>query len=435
MYRKLVFVLGLFTLLSSSIYARFYLVEVKALNGYPVHNVDTGLDYATIQEAINADETKQGHTIFVQEGMYYENVVLTKPNLTLIGENKRTTVIDGNRKSIVVSLKANNTKIKGFTVQNGSCGIQIYPWTSGHIICNNVISNNDYGVSGHYDCVNISICDNIISSNNAAGIEMLFSHSMVCNNLISDNGKGEFQGFGSGVHIVRGTNSKIVYCVNNTIFGNTIKNHKIGIWAIRYSEENLFFHNNFVNNTEQISATATTWNNSAMENYWSDYDGIDANNDGIGDTPYRIGDIVQDEHPLMGVFYDFDTSLSCYVNVVSNSTIEDFEYFKSNSTIKMHVSNRTINQTYGFCRVCIPYALMNETYHVTIDGAEPYYVNYTLYDNGTHRWIYFSYKHSTLQIVMVPEFLSSIILPLFMIVTLLAVIAYRKNTLHNRMQT
>ena len=435
MNRKLGFILSLFILLFFLPYVRFSRVEVEASHDYLVHNIVTGLNYPTIQEAIDAPETLSGHTIFVEEGTYYENVVLSKPNLTLIGENKHTTIIDGNGKSIAVSLTANNTRIEGFTVQNGSCGIQIYPWTSGHIICNNVISNNDYGISGHYDCVNISICDNIITSNNAAGIEMLFSHSVVGNNLISDNGKGEFQGFGSGVHIVRGINSHVFYCVNNTVFGNTIKNHKIGIWAIRYSEANLFFHNNFVNNTEQISASAAIWNNSAKENYWSNYNGTDANKDGIGDIPYRIGDIIQDERPLMGVFYDFNTSLGYHVNVISNSTVEDFEYFESNSTIKMHVSNMTTSQTYGFCRICIPHALMNETYHVTIDGAEPYYVNYALYDNGTHRWIYFSYKHSTLEIVIVQEFLSLITLPLFMIATLLAVIAYRRNILHNRMQT
>jgi hypothetical protein len=70
---------------------------------------------------------------------------------------------------------------------------------------------------------------------------------------------------------------------------------------------------------------------------------------------------------------------------------------------------------------------MNETYHVTIDGVEPYYVNYTLYDNSTHRWIYFNYEHSTPEIVIVSEFPLFLILPLFMMATLLAVIAYRRK--------
>jgi pectin methylesterase-like acyl-CoA thioesterase len=127
---------------------------VKSSVEYRVHNLNTRLNYTSIQEAIDAPETLNGHTIFVQEGTYNENVVLGKSYLTLIGENKSSTVIDGSGKGVAVTLKANNTQIKAFTVQNGSCGIEMSPWTAGHIIQGNIILNNDYGVSGHYDCAN-----------------------------------------------------------------------------------------------------------------------------------------------------------------------------------------------------------------------------------------------------------------------------------------
>jgi len=285
-----------------------------AFNIQPVKSEPTTMivpdDYEKIRWAIgNASE---GDTIFVRAGTYYENVVLNKPNLTLIGENKHTTVIDGSGKT-VVSLKGDNAKIEWFTVQNGGFGILMDPWTQGHIISNNLILNNDYGISGHYDCADGSICDNTITSNNIAGIIMLFSHSVISNNLISDNGKGEYQEYGSGIQIVRGViNSKVVYCVNNTIFGNTIKNHQIGIWVIRYSEENLFFHNNFVNNTRQFSVPETTWNNTVVENYWSDYIDVDQYSspyqnqtgcDGIWDHPYIIDENSQDKYPLVSPYW------------------------------------------------------------------------------------------------------------------------------------
>jgi len=162
-------------------------------------------------------------------------------------------------------------------------------------------------------------------------------------------------------------------------------------------------------------------------NYWSDYTGVDLDRDGIGDTEYVIDANNTDHYPLMGMFSSFNTSLGYYVNVVSNSTIEDFEYFEFNSTIKMHVSNMTTNQTVGFCRVRIPHALMTEPYNVTVDGANPIYWNYTLYDDGDNRWIYFSYQHSTLEIVIIPEFPSFLVLPLFMTATLLAVIVYKRK--------
>jgi hypothetical protein len=124
--------------------------------------------------------------------------------------------------------------------------------------------------------------------------------------------------------------------------------------------------------------------------------------DGIGDSPYVIGVGNADDFPLLGMFHSFNTSLGHYVNVISNSTINDFNYVSlpGSSSIIMHVSNMTSSQTAGLCRVTIPHYLMTEPYNVTIDGTQPNYVNYTMYDNATHRWIYFNYNHSTLEVII-----------------------------------
>jgi len=66
MRRKLAFVLSLFVLLFSLLHVRFDSVKVEAPNGYRVHNLDTGFDYTTIQAAIDANETLDGHAIFVE---------------------------------------------------------------------------------------------------------------------------------------------------------------------------------------------------------------------------------------------------------------------------------------------------------------------------------------------------------------------------------
>jgi hypothetical protein len=60
----------------------------------PVHNIDTDLHYATIQEAINVPQTLDGHTILADAGAYYEHVTINK-SISLIGENRCTTTIDG----------------------------------------------------------------------------------------------------------------------------------------------------------------------------------------------------------------------------------------------------------------------------------------------------------------------------------------------------
>jgi len=78
MGKKLIFILGLLILSSSLLHVEFNPVEAKATGGYPVHNLSTGLNYTSIQEAINANETWDGHMIFVEEGTYYEHLVVNK---------------------------------------------------------------------------------------------------------------------------------------------------------------------------------------------------------------------------------------------------------------------------------------------------------------------------------------------------------------------
>ncbi len=73
--------------------------------------------------------------------------------------------------------------------------------------------------------------------------------------------------------------------------------------------------------------------------------------------------------------------------------------------------------------------VMSEPFNVTIDGANPTYWNYTLYDDGKNRWIYFEYEHTTREIVIITEFPSILIQPLFMMATLLALIIYRRKSI------
>jgi len=76
-------------------------ITVEGSSDLRVHNIDTGLDYATIQEAVNANETLDRHSIFVDAGIYYENIVVNK-SIRLVGEDKETTIINGNDTGNVV---------------------------------------------------------------------------------------------------------------------------------------------------------------------------------------------------------------------------------------------------------------------------------------------------------------------------------------------
>ena len=99
---------------------------------------DGPADFATIQEGVNA--ANPGDTVFVYNGIYFENVVLDK-RINLTGEDKNITKIDGGGNNDVVKVFANWVNITGFAVENsgsnvGDAGIKLVS------VSNCTISNN-----------------------------------------------------------------------------------------------------------------------------------------------------------------------------------------------------------------------------------------------------------------------------------------------------
>jgi len=81
--------------------------------------------------------------------------------------------------------------------------------------------------------------------------------------------------------------------------------------------------------------------------------------------------------------------------------------------------------TVGFCRIDIPRVLIDGPYHVFTLGG-----NFTPTElpisNSSHAFLYFTFNHSG-PVIIVPEFPSFLILPLFFIATLLAVTFYKRR--------
>jgi parallel beta-helix repeat protein len=436
--------------------------------GYPVwiatvHNVNTTFNYDTIQAAIASPQTLDGHTIFVDEGTYYEHVVLNK-SLSLIGENRSTTIIDGNYAGNVIKIIANNVKITGFTVQNSYsshpyCGIYIGEWTAGNSISYNCITDNFYGVGLWNFSNNNSVYQNKITRNNFGVSLNMSSNNIVSGNNITKNLRGflikscsdnnilcgnkiTFNDFGvllfcssknsvSGNQIVNNNYDGIQLssAFNNTFSGNEITANDHNGIRLDSSCNNRFYHNN-LDNTQQLRidlpSFANFWDDGVEGNYWSDYDVADADYDGIGDSWYEIDENNTDHHPLMGIFSSFNTSRG-NIYTVCNSAISDFQcYFDTENQTNVIKFNVNGTEGTGFCRICIPHTILNETYTILVDGNKPDYVNYALYDNGTHHWIYFTYQHSTHEVIIIPEFSSVVILPLFLMATLVTAIVYRR---------
>lgn len=296
---------------------------------------------------------------------------------------------------------------------------------------NTIVGNN---ISDNIEGVYLSSCEeNVVTGNNIGGNEVGIYLDNAWHNTISGNNieKNELD----GIYALQGFGQW-----PNRIFANNIRdNGQFGIQLDGISEGNCIYHNNFINNTSG-HAFPGGWNNTWFQdypccgNYWSNYVGDDLHNgsyqnltgsDGIGDSPHSIYGSLTDDYPLMGMFSSFNTSLGYSVDVVSDSTMEDFTYFESNNTVTLHVSSMTAGQTRGFCRLTIPHVLLSPPYTITINGTQ---VSYTpIFENETLSIIYFSYGHSTTEIIIIPEFSSFLTLPLFMIATLLAATIFRRS--------
>jgi len=133
-----------------------------------------------------------------------------------------------------------------------------------------------------------------------------------------------------------------------------------------------------------------------------------------------------DNYPLMGMIHSYNASYveqGLVVTLVSNSTVSNFNIVIpiANPEEKQIWIDVAGENDFGFCRLSIPHALINvSSIRVIIDEGLTLVLNpnYALYDDGTYRWIYFAYEHTNHRIVIIPEFLQFLVLPLFMMVTL-----------------
>lgn len=87
---------------------------------------------------------------------------------------------------------------------------------------------------------------------------------------------------------------------NNLFVGNFVQG-AFNLDPVLKSSGNAFYHNNFINVYWDKTLTTNTrnmWDNGSEGNYWNDYQGVDANRDGIVDSPHLIDVNNQDRHPL-----------------------------------------------------------------------------------------------------------------------------------------
>ncbi len=202
--------------------------------------------YTRIQNAITDADT--GDTIFVHDGIYTENVVIDK-RVTVQGESKSGTIIDGGGKGNVVTINAGGAVLAGVSIRNSGAGDNAgvrFDGVSQAMITDCRLHDNQYGVR-LFQADSITITENAIVNSSSTGLYI-------------------------GSHCI----------------------------------EALIFHNNFLDNGDNAfdEGTDNQWYNATLQegNYWDNYDGNDTDNDGIGDSNYPIPPSVSlkyDPYPLM----------------------------------------------------------------------------------------------------------------------------------------
>jgi nitrous oxidase accessory protein len=106
-------------------------------------------------------------------------------------------------------------------------------------------------------------------------------------------------------------NSPALYEGYNEFYDNVFAYNDIGITTLPSVERNRFTGNTFLENTQQTAVNGrgnmlgNSWTVEGQGNYWSDYAGYDANEDGLGDMPYRAEKLFEnltDNHPSLRFF-------------------------------------------------------------------------------------------------------------------------------------
>jgi len=264
-------------------------------------------NYTTIQEAI--DNSTNGDTIFVFNGTYNENINTKLKKITLIGEDRETTIIHGQTTDPVVQIGVSDTSISDFTITGTSVQtiLTVATLAEDVFITNNLVKDGVYGIVLAITTSRVTIQDSTITANVYTGIQLKTStYDHIEGNIINDNGaQGIDLSLGSNHNeilnntIINNANEGILIAgltsSENTVQGNNFSNNEIGVRfnsagsnkilsniikdsamegvLLQASNENKIEKNNFIDNKRQATfklSSRNTWD----ANYWSNWIGF-----------------------------------------------------------------------------------------------------------------------------------------------------------------
>lgn len=177
---------------------------------------------------------------------------------------------------------------------------------NGNRIRRNRVSDLRYGL--HYMFSDENVFEDNLFSNNVAGAAIMYSNKIEFRRNAFVHNRG-FSSFGilfqecnellaEENFIVDNATGIFMEALRKTTFRrNTIANNDVALQMFSNSDANVFTENNFVNNLSPLQLigrnTTTRWSQNGRGNFWSDYDGYDLNENGLGDVPLKIQNVFQ----------------------------------------------------------------------------------------------------------------------------------------------
>jgi parallel beta-helix repeat protein len=219
------------------------------------------------------------------------NTVNGKPIIYWVNQHNRTVPADA---CYVALIGCSGITVENLSLAGNLEGVFLGS-TTNSTVADNRISNNMNGISFDASCNNTVIGNAI--TNNENGISLRWDS---LNNTI----------IGNDISLSNSTGIYLAESESNMIIGNNITCSGRGVYT-EYCGVNIFHHNNFINNTQQwydvaftpwpipLQFSVSVWDDGKEGNYWDTYTGSDNDGDGIGDTPYVLGENNQDNHPLL----------------------------------------------------------------------------------------------------------------------------------------
>ncbi len=222
----------------------------------------------------NTPIQRNGDT-YTLTGNIYDPILVQKSNITLDGAGymlKGPLSATAINSQIILGLGPNATITVQYVI-----GLDFDKTVSGVTVKNLNISNFSIGI--YVRTTHNNIVDNAFS-NNIVGVLLSGSANNITKNYISNNRQGLFFGFEQIDHNAGNIPSDIIISKNSFIKNEV---QLTGCVCKIYN----------------FSEARHSWDYGKVGNYWSNYNGTDSDNDGIGDTPYVIDVLNQDQYPLM----------------------------------------------------------------------------------------------------------------------------------------